>query len=616
MLPMRLPSREPRNRLLRYYASELGRVLPGRERFTLALAAGMHAAGHALVALVAGGIAVAFARAWGLGDGRSSPPLSLAGGPTPADAALLLTGAGLGVVLLKVAAGVYATYLQARVAGEVGSGLRLALLDALLSVHRLRRPRHGDQGDGPRGDAAGPRAEAERPPAGRGAQEVAALTERVREVEVGLGQGLLAGARAVAQLVPLAVVLVALSPRMAAAAAVVLACFGVVLGRVRAGYRRATARGARERERLLEAADEAVRHADLWVSYGAEARARGRVRELGDALARGAAGLEARAAASSGANEVLGAAALVAAVAASRAGWLGAVASGETLLAFAVAFFLAYKPLRELADARLSLARAEVAYDELQAVVGRGDGGHAAEDHRAGADANGGDPRARRDAEPARAWAPGPLELRELRLAHGACGPLSLRVAHGSIVAIAGPTGIGKTTLLRTLLGLDAAAGGEILFDGTRLEAAPAGPASRPFAWVPQDAPLLADTLEANVALGAPGARACDALEPIGAAHLAVELEGARLGAGGRAVSGGERQWIALARAIATRQPVLLLDEPTSGLDAASQQRVLGAIARLRGKRTVLLVTHRPEPLEIADVVVRLDARGAIERAA
>jgi ABC-type transport system involved in cytochrome bd biosynthesis fused ATPase/permease subunit len=59
-----------------------------------------------------------------------------------------------------------------------------------------------------------------------------------------------------------------------------------------------------------------------------------------------------------------------------------------------------------------------------------------------------------------------------------------------------------------------------------------------------------------------------------------------------------------------------LLDEPTSGLDPASQQRVLRAIARLRGKRTVLLVTHRPEPLEIADVVVRLDARGAIERAA
>jgi ABC-type transport system involved in cytochrome bd biosynthesis fused ATPase/permease subunit len=175
-------------------------------------------------------------------------------------------------------------------------------------------------------------------------------------------------------------------------------------------------------------------------------------------------------------------------------------------------------------------------------------------------------------------------------------------------VAIAGPTGIGKTTLLRTLLGLDQAEGGTILFDGASLADAPAGPGARPFAWVPQDAPLLADTLEGNVSLGTAGFDARAALDPIGAAHLSSELGDSRLGAGGRVVSGGERQWIALARAIATRQPVLLLDEPTSGLDGEAQRRVLEAIARLRGLRTVLIVTHRPEPLEVADQVVRLEA--------
>jgi ABC-type bacteriocin/lantibiotic exporter with double-glycine peptidase domain len=61
-----------------------------------------------------------------------------------------------------------------------------------------------------------------------------------------------------------------------------------------------------------------------------------------------------------------------------------------------------------------------------------------------------------------------------------------------------------------------------------------------------------------------------------------------------------------LARAIASRQPILLLDEPTSGLDPESQAQVLDAIARLRGERSVLLVTHRAEPLAIADHVVRL----------
>src|SRR5208283_2310355 len=82
--------------------------------------------------------------------------------------------------------------------------------------------------------------------------------------------------------------------------------------------------------------------------------------------ASGTARLDARAAVMSGANEVLGALALAAAIAASRVNWFGAVADGRTLLAFAVAFFLAYRPMRELTDARLALARAAVAYGELR----------------------------------------------------------------------------------------------------------------------------------------------------------------------------------------------------------------------------------------------------------
>ncbi|HEY8041443.1 MAG TPA: ABC transporter ATP-binding protein [Polyangiaceae bacterium] len=589
----------PKTSVIGYYVQKLGRVLgrPGR-LLSFALASSMHAVGHAMVALVAGGVAVALARAWGLRDLRSSP---LGDGGTLPDTAFLLSLIGLAVIVAKSAAGVYATFVQARVAGEVGSALRLELLDALLAVHRLRRPRHPDQG------LAG---------ASATARGVAALTERVHDVELGLKQGLLGGARAVAQLVPLGVVLVALAPRMAAVALVVLVTFGALLGRLRGGHRRAMARAAGEREALLEAADESVRHADLWVTYGAESKARLRVRALGEALARGAAGLEARAAAMSGANEALGAAALVAAIAASRAGWLGAVAPGDTLLAFTVAFFLAYRPLRELTDGRVALARAQVAYGELrQAIEGPAGEGRGA---REPGDEDGSLPCSRSaqvDAPRATPWLPGALELRGLLLPRGSCGPLTLRVEAGSIVAIVGPTGIGKTTLLRTLLGLERAAAGSVLFDGASLDDAPAGPAARPFAWVPQDAPLLADTLAANVALGASEAEGGGALEPLGASHLREALDGARLGAGGRVVSGGERQWIALARAIATRQPVLLLDEPTSGLDADAQRRVLEAIARLRGQRTVLIVTHRPEPLAVADVVLRLEA-GSLERAA
>jgi ABC-type bacteriocin/lantibiotic exporter with double-glycine peptidase domain len=214
------------------------------------------------------------------------------------------------------------------------------------------------------------------------------------------------------------------------------------------------------------------------------------------------------------------------------------------------------------------------------------------------------------------------LEVRQVDAAYGelrALTRVNVRVEPGEIVALVGSNGAGKTTLLRTLLGLELAVGGDILYGGVPLGQAPAGPGGRPFAWVPQDAPVVADTLAANIALGSPddsAASAIEALESIGASHLVTALRTDRLGAGGRVVSGGERQWIALARAIATRQPVLLLDEPTSGLDPASQARVLSAIARLRGKRTVLIVTHRTEPLDIADVVVRFDAHGAIERAA
>ena len=95
------------------------------------------------------------------------------------------------------------------------------------------------------------------------------------------------------------------------------------------------------------------------------------------------------------------------------------------------------------------------------------------------------------------------------------------------------------------------------------------------------------------------------ALTTIGAHGLVTRLD-ETLSAGGPELSGGERQWIAIARALATGLPVLLLDEPTSGLDAEAQQRVLEALAALRGRRTVVLVTHRPEPLGIADRVVRM----------
>jgi ABC-type multidrug transport system fused ATPase/permease subunit len=566
----------------------------------------MHALGHALMALVASALALSIASFWGA-SGLRAPFTTAAAGPAmagvlDANRAFSLALLGLVVVLVKGLAGVYATYVQVRVAGEIGCALRLDLLDALLCLHRVReprQPRHEDQGPPFEATPATPGISAAVAKGAPPVHAVVALTDRVRDVEKGLSRGLLASVRAGAQLLPIGVMLFVLSGRMALVAVVGLASFGWVLGRLRARYRAASLGRAREQERLYEAADDSVRHADLWITYGAAPRARATLRRLGEALATGSAWLEARAATMSAANEVLAALALVLAMGAARVGLLGRVASEGTLLAFAVAFFLAYRPLRELAEARLATVRAEAAFAELTAAM---------EQARLAS--------AEVPAPASRAWPPGCLELRGLRLARGAARPLSMRLEPGMIAVVTGRVGVGKTTLLRTLLGLEPAAGGEVAFAGASLATAPAGPDARPFAWVPQDAPVLGDTLEANVTLGAPGADVHAALEPLGAAHLVASLGRSRLGPGGRVLSGGERQWVALARAIATGQPVLLLDEPTTGLDPEAQKSVLDAIARLRGRRTVILVTHRPEPLAIADVVVGLEEANGVERAA
>jgi ABC-type multidrug transport system fused ATPase/permease subunit len=491
--------------------------------------------------------------------------------------ALAFAALGLAAAVVKGVGGAWAAWEQGAISGEVGADLRLRALDGWLSRHRLRSPRHEDHGSRP---ALSP----------NGA--LAALTHHVGDLEAGLGDGVLGSIRAVVQLVPLALLLVWTAPRLALVAAAAAVLFALGLGGTRKAWKRANERAARHREALLEAANEAVSHAELWTTYGAERRVRGHLASIGRTLARQGARIEASAAALSGANEVLGALGLVVAIAAARAGWLGGDGeSGEAvLLPFAVTFFLAYRPIRDLTDARLALVRASVAGDALAALF-------VAEEPT--------DPGLASE-PPTPDWGLAALEIEDLVLVRGESSPLSLRVPAGAIVAVVGPTGSGKTTLLRTLLGLESAAGGALVYGGAHLEALPSGPRARPFAWVPQDAPLLADTLEANVSLapGSDDARA--SLEAIAAGSLVRAVGDARLGPGGRALSGGERQWVSLARAVATRLPVLLLDEPTSGLDPVSQDRVLEAISRLRGTRTVILVTHREEPLRIADAVVRL----------
>ena len=484
-------------------------------------------------------------------------------------------GLALGALIVKVGAGIVASYEEARLAGEVCVDLRGAVLDAWLGAEPTRDAGHADHG-------------AQNPTETKG---VLALTDRVRDVEVGLSKGLLGSVRAVMQLVPLAVVLVLLAPKLAFTAIAVLATFSVFLGLGRAAFKREQKRLTEKHEALSAAADEAIRHADLWKTYGAEKKIRAHVASVGARIAEHAARLEARATAWSGANEVLGAGALVLALVAARSGIVGESAAAS-LLPFAVAFFLAYRPLRELAEARLAWTRALVAAEEMAP--------------RSSSPI----PMGATNDEPKKEWPLERLDLRALVLPHGTRAPLTLSIERGAIVAITGANGAGKTTLFRTLLGLDAQRAGSILYGATKLDHAKRGPFARPFAWVPQEAPVLADTLEANVALAEKtDENVTAALAQMGLENLARDLEGARIGAAGRPVSGGERRAIAIARALATNLPVLLLDEPTAGLDERARVRLAKAIVALGRSRTVLVITHHDELVWIADRVVSLDAK-------
>lgn len=196
---------------------------------------------------------------------------------------------------------------------------------------------------------------------------------------------------------------------------------------------------------------------------------------------------------------------------------------------------------------------------------------------------------------------------------------VTLEIPKGSMIALVGESGGGKSTLIKLLQRLYDPTKGAILWDGTDLTDAKVSSLKKQIALVTQETVLFNDTIRYNISYGKPGATDAELAE---AARIAFADEFIKdlpdgydtiVGERGTFLSGGQRQRIAIARAVLVNAPVLILDEATSALDAESERLVQKALEYLMQNRTSVVIAHRLSTVRKADKIVVMEKGEIIE---
>jgi ABC-type multidrug transport system fused ATPase/permease subunit len=271
--------------------------------------------------------------------------------------------------------------------------------------------------------------------------------------------------------------------------------------------------------------------------------------------------------------------------------------SPGTLFSFINLFSLLTYPLRTIGYVLGNVPRSMAGYDRVRRVL----------DEEVPAPARG------TSALPA-----GPLDLRAdgVTFAHSGgnrvLDELSFEVKAGTTLAVAGPTGCGKTTLVFLLAGLLRPSAGSVRLGGADVSDLAPGDVTRACATVLQDPFLFAGTIEENILLGheAADGEVAAALRLAGVAEFVDSLpHGTRTTVGERGVtlSGGQRQRVALARALVRSPRLLILDDATSAVDPTTEDRILRGIAAGLHGVTKVVVASRPSTLALADSVLYLE---------